>query len=670
MEEIMARRPNKKEDPQGSKNAQDLNEADEYNKGMRAGKEDASKQQKRGSKEPRNAVGGQYVITTHANGANDIEMHSLSDQLLEPLGKLSQHLINGRPIVQQIPKAVGETTAKQQPVGGIMRMSYIMAVGDAADPNDGLNLGSNSLFNFVRSKTGGTSYYEAPDLGIYNICATSLYVVYAVAARLYGTIANQQTKNLYTAEAMTQAMGFNYDDFAANILDFRGWLNLFAEKVGTTCIVPEGLQYFRRQTWLASNIYMDSEMEQSQYYLFIPQAIYKWNEGVSATQKQFELKRQRSTSNPSLSAGLVSTPWTTGSALIPITNQNALCTFAELREFAEDLYDSMRGSQDAGYIAAGYLRAFENSIMMLAPIDETYRVDPVYNEEVLMQIENSMVTGTISNIASSVSENVSINKGYLEVNYYALTTVATYFQSLNIIAQYSKLIDPAAYRADSTILNFHNDENVTPAKVMEASRMLGPKFTRTKQFTDGSLPDGAINSNAESAGLSQQWYELSDVASEIFIERDIVYFAYKDPTTPWAGLDLQMIPYPTYIPLFTLNQRFRGEINAILAASGDAQTALVNRFVQSLQENEAGMQELQDLLLLAEQWDWHPRLVFVYASLSSGNDVVIDDYTFSNEGLDFNVTATLSDSQLRELNRYDIYSQFTCRKIGDYLPKF
>lgn len=668
----MARRPKtnsemKSEDNNSSSeqknNFQDEAEKREYDKGKRAGSQNKSR---------RNAVGGEYVITTHANGANDIEMHSLSDQLLEPLGKLSQHLINGRPIYQTLPNALTQGSLKSQKLGGIMRMGYAMTVGDAVDSKDGINLGSNSLFNFVRSKTGGTSYYEAPDLGLYNICATSLYVVYAVAARLYGTIANEQTKNLYTAEAMVTAMGFNYDDFAENILDFRGWLNLFAEKVGTTCIVPKGLQYFRRQTWLASNIYMDSEMEQSQYYLFIPMTLFKWNEGVSATQRQFELKRNRATNNPSLNATAVATPWTTGTGLLSPTtsNKDAYCTFSDLKQFAEDLYDAMRGSQDAGYIAAGYLRAFENNIMMLSPIDETYRVDPVYNSDVLMQIENSFVTTKLANFAASVTEDVSINKGYLVTNYYGLLTPGATFNSASEVAKYSDLVDPKAYRPDSTILNFHNDENVTPAKVMEASRMLGPSLERTTSFADGSLPTGSINGNKESAGGTDKWYAFNDVASEIFIDRDLFFYEPVNSQQPWRGIMLRTYTLPTYMLLYNTSQRIQGDMNAILAAEGSAQQALVQAFIASQSLKTFALYELHDTLQMLAQWDWHPRVMLVNVSFGSGNDVVVDDYDISSEGLDFNVAAVLSDSQLKELNRYDIYSQFVCREIGEYLPKF
>lgn len=613
---------------------------------------------------PRNARGGKYSITTHRTAANPIEMHSISDEYLEPLGKLAEFITSGKPIWQQYaPGALNSSDSIAQNIGGIMRIGYVPSIGNASNPQSGVNKASVDEFNIIRSATGGTNYYEAPDIALYNIAVSSLYSLYAIGTRLYAVIRPWEVDNQYLPQAIVYSMGFDYNDFKANIVKFRGWLNLFADQISSR-LMPTGIAYFDRQIWMTSNIYKDADTEQCQMYLFMPTALYQLQEGISAHSLQYYLKKQvKAPAVGQTYLKLVSAPWTTDGVHFPNVQQpyigqaTGFCTVDQFIEFANSIWNPILASQDFAFISSGIRRAFK-SFVNVQPIDEDYTLTPVYDESVLMQIENSATLEGVVNISSVISENVTINQGYIEQDLAVLRNPLPYSGGYmpQLAPQLYAAMDAKTTYLDSILLNFHEQTEINSANVMEASRMISQYDPSNTTAVNENTIKAAVNAQRVPspiiAGVSNAWARIATHASEVYIDRMLISLTPLSAGQPWKGAMLTQWPCPTYIRVPYTGNAWLSLLNATGADQAKVMQAVIS---------ETNVRESIDrMLTLLAQWDWHPRVIYdlLYAMDASGASASV---TRVGQMIDFNRIAILDFEQLAELNDYDILSQFVVR---------
>lgn len=634
---------------------------------------------------------GKATVAIYTGAKNPIDMHSFNPAYLEPLGKLTTNLRNGYPelLRLQAPTQVTWSTAKvlnnTQPIGGVFALPFVPTIGETADVTNGINLANVGLFNAVRAATGGTQYYEAPDLGIYNIALVNCYAYYAAMIRIYGIVKNYKYDNVYIPEGILLAHGINYSDIQKNIENFRGWINLFAHKI-MQFRLPSGFEYLNRAVWMNSNIYLDSPLTNSQIYEFVQLGFYQLQEGISAHSYQYYYKKQvKSVDYDLWHLKLVAAPWASdGVHVNGVGSSQSAATFAQISEFGEALIRPLVASQDIDYISAGYERAFQ-SFAEVNPIAETFSIDPVYDESVLMQIENATFLGNVNNLGCTIAEDISVNQGNLVSDLrYLQTSVIVPDLSINTAVQdvvnvwrKAQRMQTEAIQAESIMLNMHDKTQFEPADVMEASRMITfegdatPLQYDTSDLWYANAPMNAKSIDATTLAQAWTWYQMQTYASQIMLNPFIVAFRFNSYATPWTGVSKFSI-------------QLRGSYDYRLDIA-DLQTDISNSMGISVVQSQwnqfytqiANDEYLKDFAItLLSQWDWHPRWVkwMLRANYSNTGTTLATlksapSVTYLGQALDVATYAMLGQEQLKELNKYDMTTQFNNPQIGSYAVK-
>lgn len=559
-------------------------------------------------------------------------------------------------------------------------MPFVPTIGETVDINNGINLANIGLFNAVRAATGGTQYYEAPDLGIYNVALVNCYAYYAALIRIYGTVKGYAYDNVYIPEGIMAAHGINYSDVQANIEKFRGWINLFAHKI-MQFRLPIGFEYLNRAVWMNSNVYKDSPLGNAQLYEFVQTGFYQLQEGISAHAYQYYYKKQvRSVDYNLWYLKLVPAPWADdGVNINGLTSSSSGATTTELIQFGEQLIAPLSKSQDINYISAGYERAFK-SFAEVNPIAETFEIQPVYDESVLMQIENATFINDMINIGCTIAEDIGVNSGNLvsDLRYLKTSavvpnmTIATSNQSAMNLFRKNSVEQTNAILPKEIMLNIHDKTQFEPEDVMEATRMITYDTDATMlefNSSDEWYSIAPMNSKTVTAATLAQgyaWYQMQTYASQIMFAPVLTAFRFNDYTQPWAGISRFAIALK--------GSRFITLDIATLAAhrtvvAKDSEPNWFN-MLQGIRDQEY-LQEFA--LTLLSQWDWHPRWVkwmladgFSGGAQSGTTLTCAPSLTYLGQCLDVATYAMIGSEQLKDLNRYDMTSQFNNAQIGSY----
>lgn len=310
---------------------------------------------------------------------------------------------------------------------GVMSITVAPAVGISKGAESPVNVAARNIYSYVRHANSGHSNYDSPDLMLYLLAMDQVYSFYAWCVRAYGVLRVYNQKNRYMAKVLISAMGFNYDDILANLADFRYFINSYAVKAGSLC-VPNTMSYFTRHAWMYTNVYQDSPSAKSQLYVFAPYDFLHYEPVSSGT------------------GGSLVVTEASGISYAGLTNMS----FSDVRTLGNALIGPVITSEDMNIMSGDILKAFgDGGVLKVNSVPEDYVVLPVYNEEVLSQIENITIVGnpddaTEFNILQDTKGSILFNPRF------ATSTEALLMDKL---------------------FNMHKDD-VQPADVMVASRLV------------------------------------------------------------------------------------------------------------------------------------------------------------------------------------------------------
>lgn len=473
-------------------------------------------------------------------------------------------------------------------VPGICVINYVPTIGGTEDQATApVNMAAMQLFAYQRSKNSRSASYDAPNLMMYFMAMRSVYALYASLVRVYGSLNLSTPFGRYMPQALVRAQGFDYDDLTKNMAAFHYTINQFAYKLGQLN-VPAGMSIIDRNVWMNTGYYLDSQSVKAQMYLYRQEGYHRYTEAVEG---------------PSFLQYKPLTQYVSG--------DNGL-TYEDINTLITDFLQPLLESEDLGTISADIIKAYglENCIT-IAPIASNYATLPEYNPEVLTQIENTVLTGTIDTGIGSTDMDIieiipanELGSPYLEQNTYTMPYEIN--NSLN-----GKSFVAAAYTGDF-ILNFHT-QNTDPDSVMVATRLTNIPTHLTNMFVENESPV----------------IEWGVCGSELATTAQIFYF-YDKPGGSW---DLGNTPMIT------------SNVGALWSASLDAQNVsnvinLISKFVC---------------------FDWAPRMsVITMADTNLPTNVApifdVDYYT------------TLNLSDLKRMHEAAITSEFVIAKI-DSLAK-
>lgn len=288
------------------------------------------------------------------NPRNDFAWYNHNQQLTNDSTGISFNNPIGRPL---------DLNGFDLNVPGIMSLTLCYGPGVSYSQFSAVNTAALRVYANTRRKNSGAKVYDSPDEMMYIIAVDSLYTIYSWMVRLYGTMSQYSATNRFMPRALVQAMGADFDDFQGNLADYRYYLNTLPGKM-VQMAIPGTMDYTKRHAWLFSNLYKDGQSEKSQIYMFNPDGYYTWEEQVEGP----------------------------GYLKYNYFPQSGI-TFSSLTTLFDTMITKLLGSQDVGTICGDIIKAYEGNLVTVSQIPADYAVRPVFNMEVLSQIQNATIAG-------------------------------------------------------------------------------------------------------------------------------------------------------------------------------------------------------------------------------------------------------------------------------------
>lgn len=309
----------------------------------------------------------------NTSGANSTDWYGGSSPLMANAANISFQTGVGRPIVLNN----GNHGSVEFCPSGIMTFYALNNVGVANDWNSPVNLAARHLYTFVRHVNSGHSNYDAVDMMMYITLMDNAFSYWAWMVRVYGTMSTVLLRNRYTPHALVHCMGADYNDLSSKLADFRYYINLFATRINQMA-APRDISLFQRHMWMYSNIYADAPTEKAQFYLFNPVAF--WQYTVTDIERYLEPRIQ-----------LDMRP----------TSTDMLWSLADIVSNGDLIINQILQREDFNIMSGDIMKAYGESLFKLTLIAEEYKVAPVYDPEILMQIHNMDILNVTNIVADT-----------------------------------------------------------------------------------------------------------------------------------------------------------------------------------------------------------------------------------------------------------------------------
>lgn len=479
---------------------------------------------------------------------------------------------------------VGEQTlqgTRNFRVPGILTLDWLPSIGYSESATDPASIMAKEIYAKVRSKYSGSLDADAPDFVVYLGALDSLFSYIAWLKRLYRVMNAWTPENYVLPEVVLSAMGLTSADIQSLREDrVKLWQNineLVLQSRKFTC--PASMDLFNRHYWMSDNVYTDENTINSQFYMFNLKAVY-----------QFAMLNMPD-GNPGPGLQMVAMPTISN----PTTD---VMTTDRLYKFGRGLIDALVAWDDA-YTINGYLmRAYEgvpSFIVDELPVDQPF--NPVYEPEVLAQIENSRTIPAASVITDFSGFNVTQD-------------VVT-----------NAVISKPSY---TTELGYDSGEE------FETQGYMVPP-TLSVRSTTPTVADSVIASRLQAA--------LTDVTITG------TGTAAKATATIVAGTEIPLVWRMLEAPAASRQVAFRNNVVRQTATFVNLDTVTTADQLQS---------QITSLLgwMAIEQYDWHPFIFLSGLYTIDGTTNV----TFRIVGDTHNIT-TITVEDLRNLHKICVYSE-------------
>lgn len=340
-------------------------------------------------------------------------------------------------------------------VPGVMCLTWSPAIPDA--DRSAVNQAANSIYSYTVHANSRNQSYDAPDEMLLILAGAQVFSAIALGLRAFGTMRKFYQEDAYTPEALIKAMGFDYTDLQSNYS--KMWFDLNEIIARSQQIwIPNTMPVIERWFWLNSNIYRDGDSVKAQYYMFTPTAFYQYNDAAGSL-------------DPVLWYGIPEHDYTTAGSQLEVYH-----TWAQYLTIVNNLISALLNSQDRGIIFGDILKAYgADKLYSISAVGADYTVEPVYDREVLTQIENAVMMPVIPSVIQQQNGNI-IQKFRTQLDGDRL--------SMN------GLLNWAA--PNTQVLNFHQKEIPTPEQIMVATRLKPINQVMTTKIdstTDGVVPE-------------------------------------------------------------------------------------------------------------------------------------------------------------------------------------
>lgn len=330
-------------------------------------------------------------VNTKLSGLNDISWYTRNPELVAAAASFPYPYRPGMQYTRNWLPINGEATAPisiQEDIPGVMVMDWLPTIGRCLQPTDPANIVGREIFARVRNSFSGTIEADPNDFIIYLMALDSFFAYIAWLKRIYRTVSVYTPNNMLFPDTLMRAYGFTHEESDVlrrdKVLLWQRINELVLLSRKLTC--PAVMDIFNRHYWMSDNIYADSPSPKAQFFVFNPLGFlkYNFNNGVSKLDMTTYFKEG--------------------------VQRNAEAVVDNLFSFGRDLFNAL-AADETSYIISGYLqRAYEGvpsfTVQLLEQLEE---LEPVYVEEVLLQIENSFT------IPSFGADNTDLQIDMLDV---------------------------------------------------------------------------------------------------------------------------------------------------------------------------------------------------------------------------------------------------------------
>lgn len=409
----------------------------------------SSKRNFRSKGKPSNGKDNNSTKVDKLDERNDASWYTGDSALTFDAGRFNWFVPNGS-IIDVVP-------GYKSTFPGVVALTTYAGIGVSYDENSVVNIAARKMYTWIRRSKSSYATYDPADLMQYCIAIAHAYQYYNFMTRIYGLLNVYSQLNRYIPDALISANGIDPNSLRGEMSDFLFYINKYGSQLSSLA-APATLPYFRRQAWMYSNVYTDDQSGKSTLYEFVPNGFYTYND---------------------TSASLVWNGWTVNTA-------NADLDF--IISMGDAILTGLLQSQDFWNISADILNAYGDNILSISAVPVDYTVLPVFDLEVLSQIQNTILIGTLS-VAQHVNDITQNANGAL-----------IYAPKIAVGNQYYQnrpSVTSNAMYYGKRIVNMYKD-NVTPEDVFVATRL-----TPTISLVGGSL--NVISSGTELIGWINIW---------------------------------------------------------------------------------------------------------------------------------------------------------------------
>lgn len=450
---------------------------------------------------------------------NDPSWYAKNIQIMNDFASFSFGYPTGSPF--RIDRILAESSAQtlnisssMQTVPGICVMRLALSPGLSTSFESAINVAANNLYAKINYKNSRNKSYNSPDLMMYILAMDNLYANWNWQKRLYGICSQYNAENRYIARALVEANGVDFDNLIANLPNYRGFLNTMAARITAFC-VPAVFTYNVRHSWLFSNVFKDADNSKAQYYMYVPDYFYQYDE----------------TSSPH---GGVLTPvvcpgFAASSVGSPVNN-GQLWSVDQLEQLLINQFNALQYSEDINVMSTDILMAYgEANLFKISSIDPDFTIAATYSQEVLSQIENADIVTRDGGQSVPVAPDTTFQ--------------IKQDPNLNIITFNPTLSNENVDIFDGKAINMHKTD-ITPSDVMVASRLVcGTQIT-----TSGTY--------------------FTSVGSEWVTRVSLIYMSNMSDTYSSVATYKNLVPYAIIYPgKITLNVVAGEELGDLLTSA-------------------------------------------------------------------------------------------------------
>lgn len=247
---------------------------------------------------------------------------------------------------------------------GVFALYWLQTYGVANNANDPVNLYAGRLFTDIRKQLSSlVTTYDAAELLNYLMACDSVFSITEWCYRLYGVLGNYVQENRYQPKAFVRAMGVDYDDIVQHISDFAFYINTIVAR-SKALRLPKDFVIAQRHMNMSFNIYRDENISKSQFYVYSPKYLYKYD---AANNKMVTID------------------------FCPIFKSGgSLMKYSDIVAKIDDLLATIIPDETMNCIAGDLRKVYpESNFWKLNEMDITFKVEPIFDKSILFEIHNA-----------------------------------------------------------------------------------------------------------------------------------------------------------------------------------------------------------------------------------------------------------------------------------------